>query len=485
MENGCENCTLDHGRANAKELHIAPMLNVSTIEFRNFIRILTKKCIIWTEMVVDETIFYNRQQNSSTEYQDNFLRKCSVPQHLLPAVSEQDHPIVCQIGGIRQDWSRTATKVILEAGYNQGEINLNLDCPSSRVQGKQFGAVLLRDIPRTIELLQAILESASPYNVPVSVKCRIGIVEDETDLEWIIQLVKRLSSVCTRFILHARAVALFGLSPAKNRSVPPLNYPWIYTLCNTFPHCDFVINGGLSDLRDAKEVCYGVHRAEANCQHSVPCEICNHPYRNGSCIAPPIYPAPVNLRGCMLGRAAIENPLQFAIADRYWYGIFNPSDDVLTRRHVVEEYCRYLDLLYPRRCCDCDHSVVTNELPAPSVSHTHSYCSVCKEFRVDLFLERTECKGALEFPQMNSAQSNLKIATRIIDRSLKPVLSLFYQQDGSKMFRRQCDILSRDRTVRNCGPAFILYQAVRTSISNQVLDKRVLDELSAQYNLNI
>jgi tRNA-dihydrouridine synthase A len=461
------------------------MLNVSTIEFRNFIRILTKHCVIWTEMIVDETIYYNRHPNSSRKYHSNDALTCSVPEHLLPAVLEQDHPVVCQIGGIRADWTATATKIILEAGYNQGEINLNLDCPSFRVQDKQFGAVLLRDIPRTIGLVQAIRSSATSNNVRVSVKCRIGIVDDETDLEWIIQFVKELSAVCTRFIIHARAVALHGLSPSRNRSVPPLNYPWVYILCNTFPHCDFISNGGISNLRCAKDLCYGSHESLANHQHAVPCEVCKHPSKNGSCIAPPSYPAPLNLRGCMLGRAAIENPLQFAIADRFWYGIRDPADDVLTRRHVVEKYCRYLDRTYPRRCCDFDHSKVTNEVPAPNVSHVHPYCAICKEFRLSMFSDTTPYAMERQLPVVESSQRNAKISTRVINRSLKPVLGLFYQQDGSKHFRRQCDLLSRDYTVRNCGPAFILYQAVKISMSNRVLDKFVLEELSSTYDLNI
>jgi tRNA-dihydrouridine synthase A len=485
MENDRQHCRTENDRANTKELHVAPMLNVSTIEFRNFMRVLTKRCVIWTEMVVDETIHYNLEKTFISEYHDIDILKCSVSEHLLPFVLEHDHPIVCQVGGMRPDWTRSAAKAILEAGYNQGEINLNLDCPSSRVQGKQFGAVLLRDVPRTIGLLEAIREIATSYNVPVSVKCRIGIVEDETDLKWIIQLVKELSSVCTRFILHARAVALHGLSPAKNRSVPPLNYPWVYKLCDTFPQCDFIINGGLSDLRDAKDVCYGVTPLLSNQPHTVPCDICNHPCKNGSCIAPPSRPAPINLRGCMIGRAAIENPLQFAIADRYWYGIDSPSADFLTRRLVVEEYCRYLDRTYPRRCCDSDHSIVTHELPVPSVSLTYPYCSVCKEFRVALFCDASRDEIEVKLPPMNAAQSCLKIATRIIDRSLKPVLGLFYKQNGSKLFRRQCDVLSRDPTARNCGPAFILYQAVTISISCQVLDKCILEEFSSFYDLTL
>ena len=469
----------NHVRKNIKELHIAPMLNVSTIEFRNFMRILTKRCVIWTEMIVDETIFYNRQPKFDSEFETNCDQKYCVPQHLLPSVFEQEHPIICQIGGICPEWTAVATHIILEAGYNQGEINLNLDCPSTRVQGKQFGAALLRDVPRTIKLLETIRSCAASKNICVSVKCRIGIVDDETCFEWIDKLVKDLSTVCNRFIIHSRAVAMHGLSPTKNLSIPPLNYPWVYRLCKSFPNCDFIINGGISDLHSAKEICYGTSASllTVNDHHCVPCKLCNYPNGNGSCVTPPLSPAPINLRGCMMGRAAIENPFQFALVDQFWYGIPYPLRDALTRRRVVEKYCYYLDSTYPRRCCDSEHNVVTHEIPAPYVTPTVAYCSICKDFRLSMFSYDTPCVGDIQIPGMGSKQRHVKIATRIIDRSLKPALGLFFQQDGSKLFRRQCDLLSRDLVVRNCGPAFILYQAVKLSISNHVLDRSVLDEL--------
>jgi tRNA-dihydrouridine synthase A len=488
-----------------KELHIAPMLNVSTVEFRTFMRILTKRCTIWTEMIVDETIYFNRINKDDvtnttdtkpsissmtaheslvgTSDDDNLL--WTVPQHLLPPVPVQDHPIVCQIGGICSTWTATATQLIIQAGYNQGEINLNLDCPSSRVQGKEFGAILMNDIPRTIELIQAMRSNVSS-NVRVSVKCRIGIVDNATDLDWIINFINQLSSVCTRFIIHARSVVLCGLSPAQNRSVPPLNYPLVYQLCNIFPHCDFVINGGISNLRTAKDICYGTDSFSSHPQHSVPCILCHHPSLNGSCIAPPS-PVPMNLRGCMLGRAAIDNPAQFALADRYWFGVANdcenPDDttSTTTRRHVIERYCIYLDQIYPRRCCDNDHVTVTHELPAPNITQNRPFCCICKEFRQSTFNDTTmlldELRGPLHVESLEPSLMKIKIATRIIDRAVRPTLGLFYQQDGSKTFRRTCEVLSRDRSIRNCGPAYILYQAVQSSISSHILDKPLVEEL--------
>ena len=542
-----------------KELHFAPMLNVSTVEFHAFMRILTKRCILWTEMIVDETIYFQRylikeketnsgnncdfvDSNNKDDDNDNTsISSCdwTVPPHILYPVQNEDHPIVCQLGTIHPTWTSIATQHILTANYNVNELNINLDCPSSRVQGKQFGAVLMQDVSKVIAFIQAIRQQL-PKDMCVSVKCRIGMIIDDTnsnrndstvaattiktDYDWIVHFIKEISSVCQRFILHARPVILNGLqkhinnnnnssscsnniSPAQNRCIPPLNYTWVYRLCNEFPDCNFIINGGISDLISAEKICYGVTddnmvlvpqsiSSDGIYQgHGVPCSKCQQLHPNvkyGSCIVPPMYPAPSNLRGCMIGRAAMDHPIQFAKVDHFWYNDYSTciaNTKATTRRQVLQQYCQFLDKLYPRRCCDNFDTIITSEIPAPNIEGLRPFCSICKEFRQSPFVRncndddnlvatttptavRSEC---LQQSDQHPANT-IKIATRIIDRSLKSILNIFHGCNGSKAFRYNCEILRRCTLIRNCGPAYILYHASiqQSNVSDEILDESII-----------
>jgi tRNA-dihydrouridine synthase A len=457
-----------------KELHIAPMLHVSTVEFRELFRILSKRCILWTEMIVDETLVYNTLPDASKD-----KRPRSPPEHLLPpptsrptTTSTKPGIIICQLGGIRPDWTAIASRWVVAAGYKY-EINLNLDCPSNRVQGKQFGAVLLKDVERVVSLLSAMKEEAG--TVPISVKMRVGIIDDakNTDFQWLVRMVERLSSVCRRFIIHARAVVLKGLSPEQNRNIPPLNYPFVYELCERFPHLDFWINGGILGLKSAKDIVYGLqqgHKPDSQQQqqeqqkHHVPCSLCE--IWNGSCVAPPRHVAPCNLRGCLLARAAMDNPAQFWDTDRYFYGETDTDNPChrQTRRQILDAYCAILEDLYPRRCCDEMDDQVTCQLPSPRVVFTKEHCDVCRE------LSSSNNHPLFQQRQKDGA-THIKITSHVMDRSLKPFLGMFFGLPGSRAFRRRCEELSRNLAVRNCGPAFVLRLAVNTTVSDAILDQ--------------
>ena len=213
-----------------KELHIAPMLDYSKREFRKLFSILSTKLILWTDMVVDETIAH-----SGT----------------LDDILEQDRDLpnrqVCQIGGNSPDLCGNATKVV-ELVYGYDEVNLNIDCPSDRVSGeREFGAALMKKVETAYNVLESMKGNMSSRNskTPVSIKCRIG-VDDLDDLEFISGFIERLRPVCKRFYLHARKCMLNGLYNARqNRSVPPINYPRVYALCRKFPDVDIWINGGI------------------------------------------------------------------------------------------------------------------------------------------------------------------------------------------------------------------------------------------------
>jgi tRNA-dihydrouridine synthase A len=400
-----------------KELHIAPMLHVSTREFRQFLRILTKRATLWTEMVVDETLVFAAQAGQGT-----------LEMHL--GYETNEHPIVCQVGGITPDLTAVAVSLVSQYGYD--EINLNVDCPSSRVSGKRdFGAALMKQAERTCELLQAI---RSHTDTPFSVKCRVGVDNDD-DFEFMVGFISRLSTVCNRFVLHARKCVLRGLSPAQNRIVPPLNYPRVYALCERFPHVEFYLNGGIPGLKAARDIVVGVVLTET--QHSVPCRACS--ITNGSCISPPRYPAPSNLRGCMFGWAVMDNPSQFWDVDRYWYG--EPTNPCQTRRHALDQYCAYLSCTYPRRCCDSD-PITTKRIPAPKVQPIRDNCDICAG--------PYDATTTVAFS--NLSKQPVKITSRVMDRSFQPVLSLFFNLPRSKAFRRRLDDLSSNLTIRLDSP---------------------------------
>ena len=433
-----------------KELHIAPMLHVSTTEFRAFLRILTKRAVIWTEMVVDETLQH------APRGKDGMVAE-SILSHIY--AHEKEHPMIAQIGASRCDWLRTSMQLVQAAGYTYG-IDLNLDCPSSRVQSRKFGAMLMQDADTVCQLVQTMRECAMHENVRISIKCRIG-VDDCTSYEWLCDFIRQMSTTCQRFMLHGRCVWLKGLSPAQNRLVPPLHYGTIYRICQAFPDCDFWINGGISTLGDARKLVHGVEETHVAPETlNTPCPHCNLPY--GSCKAAPLYPAPTNLRGCLLGRVAMDNPAIFADVDRFWYG--EPSNPCANRRDVLDRYCNVLEEMYPSRCCDGDNDNWTAVYPAPqNIERYAMHCPICCtdpsiSFADDVIRERS--------------QQPIKIKQGVVDRCVKPIMNLFFGiPGGARDFRRAVDTRRMDTRIRNCGPSYILQQAVQDVIPDALLDQ--------------
>ena len=177
---------IQHQRLGEKELHIAPMLHYSTREFRQLLRILSKRVIVWTEMVVDDTIKNAHNLDAHLGY------------------DIEQHPIVCQIGGNSPQLCGNATSVVLER-YNYDEINLNIDCPSERVSGKrEFGAILMKKAELALKIISEMQYNAKSSNGEiittnrVSVKCRIG-VDELDDLDFAAGFIQTLKPVCKRF----------------------------------------------------------------------------------------------------------------------------------------------------------------------------------------------------------------------------------------------------------------------------------------------
>ena len=437
-----------------KELHIAPMLNVSKREFRKLFAIMSTKVVLWTDMVVDSTIAYSEKLEDILE-----------GDILLPNVQ------VCQIGGNSPEMCGDATRIVVEQ-YGYHEVNLNIDCPSDRVSlEREFGAILMKKADTAFAVVEAMQKQAPP-GIPISVKCRVGV--DELDhLEFIADFVERLRPVCKDFYLHARKCVLTGLmTPYQNRNVPPLNFPRVYTICNLFPDCNFWINGGIRTLEHARSICFGYGGDkipppdDATC-HQVPCKCCNYP--NGSCTAPPSPTVPLNLRGCMLGRAAMENPAIFADADRYFYGL--EKNPCRNRREVFEAYCSYLEELYPRRCCD-DDPEVTYKLPVPNVRpEPGHYCPICRLIYIP---DSTSSSSDPAIDKLDIATSSgkSKIAPRIIRRAIIPIRGMMYGLPKCRQFNHRLDVLGCDRGT--CGPGYIIRQALKDTISDESLDEEFL-----------
>ena len=165
----------------------------------------------------------------------------------LLAFDPVEHPVALQLGGSEPADLAEAARIGEAQGYD--EINLNVGCPSDRVQSGRFGACLMREPELVADCMAAM---AAAVKVPVTVKCRIGVDDQDPEVS-----LFRLVDLCaaagvTQFVVHARKALLKGLSPKENRDVPPLDYPLVYRLKRERPHLTIVINGGIGSLEEAK-----------------------------------------------------------------------------------------------------------------------------------------------------------------------------------------------------------------------------------------
>jgi tRNA-dihydrouridine synthase A len=244
---------------------------------RFFHRLITRHARLYTEMITAEAVLRGRRE-------------------MLLAFSPQEHPVALQLGGADPD--RLAEAASIGEGYGYDEINLNVGCPSDRVQGGRFGACLMA---RPDLVAQCVAAMRERVHIPVTVKCRIGIdrQDSEADLECFIMAVA--SAGCTTFIVHARKAWLQGLSPKENRENPPLDYDRIYRLKKVHPELEIVINGGIETLDDADQ----------HLQH---------------------------VDGVMLGRAAYQTPYILADVDRRFFCDFRQPN---SRGEVLDALTGY------------------------------------------------------------------------------------------------------------------------------------------------
>ncbi|MHA6267684.1 tRNA dihydrouridine(20/20a) synthase DusA [Aliiroseovarius sp. CAU 1755] len=214
----------------AARLSVAPMMDWTDRHCRVFHRLMSREALLYTEMVTAPALV----RGGATYLLDH---------------DAAEHPLAVQLGGSDPKELAAATKLCVAAGYD--EVNLNVGCPSDRVQSGTFGAVLMRDPRRVADCVSAMKGAAQ--GIEVTVKCRIG-VDDQLAEETLPAFLDTVSAAgVTRFTIHARKAWLQGLSPKENRDIPPLDYPLVHRMKAAFPHLHLSINGGIASLDDAQE----------------------------------------------------------------------------------------------------------------------------------------------------------------------------------------------------------------------------------------
>ena len=270
-----------------RRLSIAPMMDWTDRHCRAFHRALTTKALLYTEMVTAPAILHGDHQR-------------------LLGFNAVEHPVALQLGGSDPVQLAEAARIGEQFGYD--EINLNVGCPSDRVQSGRFGACLMRE-PQLVADCRAAIKDA--VSVPATVKCRIG-VDDQDPQVSLFETVDACAAVCIEvFIVHARMAWLQGLSPKENRDVPPLDYALVRRLKRERPHLSVSINGGIASL-DAAETHLDAHDDLGE---------------------------GVQLDGVMLGRAAYHEPAILGQADRRLFGAATPDVDAFT---AIDRYRPYL-----------------------------------------------------------------------------------------------------------------------------------------------
>lgn len=257
-------------------LAIAPMIDWTYTHFRVLMRLIVPQALLYTEMLTPGMIAHQ-------------------PKRALSYLA-LEQPLAIQLGGADKHALVLSAKKAEEAGFV--EINLNLGCPSDRVQAGRFGACLMKDGPLVAECIVAIKEAVT---IPVTAKTRIGIDNDD-HYDFFSAFVDHVMNAgCDKLIVHARKAWLKGLSPKQNRSIPPLHYDFAYQIKKTLPHTAVVINGNIESIESIKQ-----HMSHVD--------------------------------GVMLGRLACKNPYALSAIHRYFY----PDTP---HRQASDVFALYLDYL--------------------------------------------------------------------------------------------------------------------------------------------
>ncbi len=264
----------------SRKFSIAPMMDWTDRHCRAFHRALTRRALLYTEMLTAEAVIHGDRER-------------------LLGFDDLEHPVALQLGA--SDPAKVAEAARIGAAFGYDEINLNIGCPSDRVQAGRFGACLMRE-PELVASLWSAAQQAAP-DVPVTIKSRIG-VDEQDERESLYALVDMSARAgCRTFVVHARKAWLDGLSPKENRDIPPLDYELVRVLKRERPQLEVILNGGLRDLEHALSEAKG-------------------------------------LDGAMLGRAAYQNPAVLLDVDARVFGVAPPSD---SREAAVAAHIPYIE----------------------------------------------------------------------------------------------------------------------------------------------
>ncbi len=265
-------------------LSVAPMMDRTDRHYRYFMRQITRHTLLYTEMVTTGAILQGDRSR-------------------LLGFTPEEKPLALQLGGDNPQDLATCARIAEDMGYD--EVNLNIGCPSPRVQKGSFGACLMAEPQRVADAVAAMRQAV---RLPVTVKHRIGVddLDSYDDMRRFVEIVA--AAGCDRFSVHARKAWLSGLSPKQNRTVPPLRYDDVYRLKRELPELRIEINGGITSLDDAE-----AHLREID--------------------------------GVMIGRAAYDRPYLFAEADQRFFGSLRRPP---SRRQVVSALTDYLEQHSPQ-----------------------------------------------------------------------------------------------------------------------------------------
>lgn len=268
-------------RGKTLPLSVAPMMDCSDRHFRYFMRLITRHTLLYTEMKRSGAVIFGDRER-------------------ILGFSEMEKPLSLQVGGDDPRELAACARIAEDCGYD--EININVGCPSERVQKGNFGACLMAQPERVADCVDAM---RAEVKIPVTVKHRIGIdnIDRYEDMARFVEIVAE--SGCDRFSVHARIAWLKGLNPKENRNIPPLRYDDVYRLKKDYPHLPIEINGGITSMAATAE----------HLQH---------------------------VDAVMIGRAAYENPYIFATGDQQFFGADYPP---VSRREVIDGMVEYIERL--------------------------------------------------------------------------------------------------------------------------------------------
>ena len=262
----------------ASRFCIAPMLDWTDKHCRFFHRLISQQALLYTEMVTTGALIHGDH-------------------HRFLQFNVVEKPVAFQLGGSNPRDLALCAKMVEDYGYT--EVNLNVGCPSDRVQNGRFGACLMAEPELVAECVAAMSQAVA---IPVTVKSRIGIDDRDSYPELVHFMATVADAGCKTFIVHARKAWLSGLSPKQNREVPPLRYDFVFQLKKDFPHLAIIINGGITSLDQAEELLK-------------------------------------NVDGVMMGREAYHNPYILADVDRRFFGAVN---EPRSRHEIIALLMPYL-----------------------------------------------------------------------------------------------------------------------------------------------